>query len=553
MPRFSRRLGALCAGTLVCLGLTVGAVTAKPGASGGDALRHYQAHSLDPQADRGSHVVLPPHSASMPAGMHTMANHTMANHTMADHTMANMVMPRDAGGMWEYAQPFDSKFNAVHEIASPDGKKVLLVAGSGNSIANFRAGTFRSFMWIPSTDERREVPTPKDLFCSGHVLLPDGRALVVGGTASYRNFTGTKTMYAFNFETERYERLSDMKVGRWYPSVIQGPDGRSLIVSGYGVNGKITKISEVFDYRTNSVTPLAGRHRFALYPRMFLAADGRYFYTGTPPGGSMPAGFWDPLHDDSFHSVAGPTLRGQRVASTSCFVGDVRDQNLIVMGGGWPATDSTNLIKLDDPQPAFREGPRLLAPKGYLSCLNLPDGTMFEANGGGANRIEQASTEAAFLDTIAGPWISANPLPDGEHRLYHAMLFLLDDGRVVSMTSNPTDGDPRSTSLLIYSPPYLFKGTRPVIDSAPEEMTLGGTYAVDTSATEATVDRLTLTAASSPTHDMDNNQRYVSLPLTDSQITLPASPTILPPGWYRLWAVDSLGRVSTCVWVHLDV
>jgi hypothetical protein len=41
--------------------------------------------------------------------------------------------------------------------------------------------------------------------------------------------------------------------------------------------------------------------------------------------------------------------------------------------------------------------------------------------------------------------------------------------------------------------------------------------------------------------------------LVDGQITIPDSRTILPPGWYRLWAVDSLGRVSTCAWVHLDL
>jgi hypothetical protein len=51
---------------------------------------------------------------------------------------------------------------------------------------------------------------------------------------------------------------------------------------------------------------------------------------------------------------------------------------------------------------------------------------------------------------------------------------------------------------------------------------------------------------------MDNNQRYVSLTLTNGQFTMPTQPAILPPGWYRMWAVDSMGRVSTAHWIHLS-
>jgi hypothetical protein len=29
-------------------------------------------------------------------------------------------------------------------------------------------------------------------------------------------------------------------------------------------------------------------------------------------------------------------------------------------------------------------------------------------------------------------WTAMNPQPDGEHRLYHSMAFLADDGSVIS-------------------------------------------------------------------------------------------------------------------------
>ena len=97
----------------------------------------------------------------------------------------------------------------------------------------------------------------------------------------------------------------------------------------------------------------------------------------------------------------------------------------------------------------------------------------------------------------------------------------------------------------------MFKGTRPVITSAPAQVKRGATFAVGATASGATVSRMTLTAAATPTHTNNPNQRYVTLPVKAGKITIPASGNILPPGWYRLWAVDSLGRVSVATWVQI--
>jgi hypothetical protein len=104
----------------------------------------------------------------------------------------------------------------------------------------------------------------------------------------------------------------------------------------------------------------------------------------------------------------------------------------------------------------------------------------------------------------------------------------------------------------VYSPPYLFKGTRPAITAAPTEVTYGSSYHVGATTTGATLARVTITTASSATHSMDNNQRYLSLPVTGGSFTVPTQSTILPPGWYRLWAVDTKGSVSKAHWMHLS-
>jgi len=230
----------------------------------------------------------------------------------------------------------------------------------------------------------------------------------------------------------------------------------------------------------------------------------------------------------------------------------VRDQVLMVMGGGAdPVTNTTSVIDLDSPAPAYTSGPPLGAPKMYLNCVNLPDGGVLEVGGGTADLRSAASREVGLLRSAAGPWARMSELPAGEHRLYHSLLCVLDSGQVLSTTSNPADA-PKSHSMLLYSPPYVFTGRRPAIASGPTEVKYGGHYLVSTTAAAgATVTRMAITTYPSVTHSTDPNQRYLSIPLVAGAITLPSRPAIMPPGWYRLWAVDSNGRPSVAWPIHL--
>ena len=54
-------------------------------------------------------------------------------------------------------------------------------------------------------------------------------------------------------------------------------------------------------------------------------------------------------------------------------------------------------------------------------------------------------------------------------RLYHSTAVLLPDGRILTMGGNGYQ------QTEIYEPPYLFKGTRPVISSAPTSVSYGQT------------------------------------------------------------------------------
>ena len=93
---------------------------------------------------------------------------------------APLLLSTSSGGRWAYAPQLPTGFNPVHMVVGRG--KILVVAGSGNDLEKFAEGTFSSYVCNAALARCRKVETPVDLFCAGHVLLPDGRALVGGGT-----------------------------------------------------------------------------------------------------------------------------------------------------------------------------------------------------------------------------------------------------------------------------------------------------------------------------------------------------------------------------------
>ncbi len=94
---------------------------------------------------------------------------------------------------------------------------------------------------------------PNDMFCTGHMQLPNGNPLFVGGTQYYFPYrTGARTSYIFDWRKElgidwtrvdwrKFPSLLNnpwtfsgfMKRGRWYPTIVPLVDGRFVIFSGF--------------------------------------------------------------------------------------------------------------------------------------------------------------------------------------------------------------------------------------------------------------------------------------------------------------------------------
>jgi len=98
-----------------------------------------------------------------------------------------------------------------------------------------------------------------------------------------------------------------------------------------------------------------------------------------------------------------------------------------------------------------------------------------------------------------------------------------------------------------YSPPYLFKGARPAVSSAPDTAAYGSTFLVATP-NAASIAKVTLVAPSSSTHEFNSHQRFVPLAFTQApgglNVTVPSNPNVAPAGYYMLFILNNAGVPS---------
>src|SRR5262249_27732244 len=148
-------------------------------------------------------------------------------------------------------------------------------------------------------------------------VLPDGRALIVGGTSDTGPYayTGDKRASIFDPATGRLVQSQSMVHGRWYATATTLGDGRIMAFSGFieSGNGAINNTVEIYDLRNAGAgwtSPGAAPFSPPLYPRLFLLPNGKVFYTGQGFGYS-PGNTWifDPVGWTWTKSVATTTDR----------------------------------------------------------------------------------------------------------------------------------------------------------------------------------------------------------------------------------------------------
>ena len=459
---------------------------------------------------------------------------------------------------------------AMHATLLDTGK-VLLIAGSGNDVNQFAAGTFRASVWDPATNTFTTIPVPKDMFCSGHVTLPDGRILIQGGTKSYptigggADYAGLRDSYIFDPATETFTKASDANEGHWYPTLTELANGDVWMAGGLKEDTSGAVNTEMWSAQQNQWLPTWQIPQtwsfWGLYPHMFLMSDGRMFYSGGHVFGNGLPGTGASIYDwrtPSITDIPGLRSKDMRDQSASVLLPPAQDQKVLIAGGGnintnTPAINYCDVIDLKNPNPAYQPGPDLPGPgKMYLNATTLPDRNVLVTNGGRLNRDDSANVyTAAIYDPATNAWTSVAADPIG--RNYHSSAVLLPDGRVAVFGSNPGNGG-YELRVSIYEPPYLFKGARPQLSGVPGQATYGSQFTFGVQG-GGTIRWAQLMRPMSMTHQMDANMRLVDLPVTVSNgvatVAVPTNPNLLPPGPYMLNVTDSNGVPSQSAWVMI--
>ncbi|MHB8531128.1 MAG: Kelch repeat-containing protein, partial [Solirubrobacteraceae bacterium] len=367
-------------------------------------------------------------------------------------------------GSWSVITPpklSGKEVHAVHAILLQNGK-VLVMAGSGNVRSEFEGGSFSSFVYDPVANSWNYVPTPKDVFCSGHVQLANGDVLIIGGTKAYppkaepghlpsTEYQGENRSWIFNIRTESYEEVKwnhgsphqpaepgPLLNGAWYPSATELGNGDVISFGGLKENGKGGTATNYFTGPGNAGTEGDNTEEWVgfgskklqqtydwfwgLYPTMILTADGRLFYTGShvfgkgldnvprekgPPTPEPNAPEGSSLYD--FYCTPGKTPKEEEEESGLKAPGVMTNPNAIVRGPYGEFKRVTSTPGLRNPDNRDQSTSLLLPPAQEQKVMIMGGGETYSAETDAINLTDEIN-----LKEPSPHWVPGPNLPQGE-------------------------------------------------------------------------------------------------------------------------------------------
>ncbi len=496
-------------------------------------------------------------------------------HTLAFSLLLGIWAPKtmaqaNVQGQWS-TLPYLMRINPVHVALLSNGK-VLVVAGSGNcppSQAGCPSGppygpsnNSGALLWDPNAGAISQFSLSWDMFCNGMALLQDGRALIDGGTIKYDPFYGQSNVAVFDPATNLFTNVQNMAHGRWYPTVLTLGDGRVMAFSGLNETGATNTAVEFYTVGSGWSTQYIAPWTPDLYPRLHLLPNGKVFYSGAQTTSKL----FDPSTTTWNTNIASTNYSGTRTYGTSVLLpltpANNYDPQVMIMGGHSPATNTSEIIDLAAPTPAWQSGPNMSEARIEMNAVILPDGRAL-AVGGSVN--DEDTTTASLNADLLGPdpnnpgkYIFSSAGANAYPRLYHSVALLLPDATVWLAGGNPSRGS-YVQQMEIYQPPYLFNSTggaaiRPSITSAPSSISYGNAFTVQTP-DAASINRVVLVRNGTVTHAFGMDQREVELSFTAQSgsltVTGPPNGNIAPPGYYMLFLLNSSGVPSVATFVQM--
>jgi Domain of unknown function (DUF1929)/PKD domain len=458
-------------------------------------------------------------------------------------------------GQWQTLSA-QMPINPIHLSLMHNGN-VLVVSGSGNlpSDTDYMAG-----VWNPTTQTITTQPLTWDMFCNGMIVLPDGRPFVVGGTIQYDPFFGSLQTAIYDPATGIFSTMQPMAHGRWYPTATVLGNGSVMVYSGLDENSNTNTTVEIYTVGQGWAGPYQSGWTPPLYPRMTVLPNGNVFYSGPTTSSAI----FNPTNQQWTMNVATTNYSGTRTYGSSVLLpllpANNYDPKIMILGGGSPATATTEIIDMGASSPKWVYGPNMSEARIEMDAVMLPNGNVLAINGSVDD--EDATTESLNADMYNPTTNTFSSAGQGAYpRLYHSGGLLMPDGTVLVVGGNPERGT-YEPYIEVYSPPYLFNSsggaaTRPTITSVtPGVIGYGSTFQIQTP-NAASITSAVLIRAGSPTHAFDMDQRLVGLNFTAGSgvltATAPPNGNIAPPGYYLLFLLNSSGVPSIAQFVQLSL
>ena len=479
-------------------------------------------------------------------------------------------------GQWSTVGPIqDDKgqvIDVVHAAMLRTGWVMFIEAACGLAAS-------RTPLWNPFNRATVEIKVPApptdNLYCSGHSFLSDGRLLVVGGGGDLGDTPHPNFGWIFDpvagpngtwsFTKDNANNRTRMHVDRWYPTLVTLGDvpGRVLIASD-------RNRMEIYEEATGTfalVTATGPDRSFnPRYPGLHLLPGGEIFFApvgfasgGSAPGhfpSNEPSGYWEFDNADNLKGAWTNLEPNDRTKGMSVLLLSPTypfAQVMIVGGGNLDKSRTFQIINLSNLSPVWQPAMSLPMAPGQtqptsrvnVNPVLLPDGTVFVSGGASAGE------PCWMFNPAAGDWSQMDNAP--RERKYHSHALLLPTGEVMS------SGWHNSSMIDIFAPPYLFKGERPVIDSAPDVVHVGDEFKIYTHQA-CEIKKVVLVRPMAPTHNTDTEQRVIQLSFNyvDENTLCAKAPNgwhphaTAPRGYYMLFILNCEGVPSVAKFIRLD-
>jgi Domain of unknown function (DUF1929) len=354
-----------------------------------------------------------------------------------------------ATGRWTVLEDGEQA-RSVHAILLQNGK-LLIMAGSGNDPMAFKAGSFKSFLYDPVANTWKELVTPKDVFCSGHVQLADGNVLILGGTSAYppepkpgeypsTEYKGANTSWIFNIHDDEYEDVpydeaephnpaepGPLLGGEWYPSTTELGNGDVISFGGLGENGQGDTKTNYFIDPANGEDATGDKPGewvgfgsdqlqqtypwyWGEYPSMILTADGRLFYDGSHVfGDGLENTSQAPTGSALYDFYCGEPVKGSGYPGEDP---NAPNADALVKGPNGTYARVTPTPGLRDPDERDQSASLLLPPAQEQRVMIMGGGNTYTTlKGSGQSAIDL--TDEIDLKEADPHWVAGPDLPQG--------------------------------------------------------------------------------------------------------------------------------------------